>query len=118
VKGTLASPVVTGATNWQRLQATIASHNTQRPREHSERRRTGGRNPRLRAKRQKLLETSGDKRREVMAADGVVDGQLVPKGSGTEATEAVALDCEMVGVGLDGLRSALAKVCVVCFSCH
>lgn len=53
-----------------------------------------------------------------MAADGVVDGQLVPKGSGTEATEAVALDCEMVGVGLDGLRSALAKVCVVCFSCH
>jgi hypothetical protein len=53
-----------------------------------------------------------------MAADGVVHGQLVPKGSGTEATEAVALDCEMVGVGIDGLRNALAKVCVVCFSCH
>ena len=45
--------------------------------------------------------------------DGIVDGKLVPKGDDTSPTPVLALDCEMVGVGVDGKRSALARVCVV-----
>lgn len=97
---------VTGATNWQRLQAAIASHKPQIPSD--PKRYYRGR------KRQKVLEGSGEIARVAPVVDGVIDGHLVAKGSRMEPTAAVALDCEMVGVGLDGLRNALAKVCVVC----
>eukprot|EP00541_Cyclophora_tenuis_P004592 CAMPEP_0116562200 /NCGR_PEP_ID=MMETSP0397-20121206/12025_1 /TAXON_ID=216820 /ORGANISM="Cyclophora tenuis, Strain ECT3854" /LENGTH=275 /DNA_ID=CAMNT_0004088465 /DNA_START=155 /DNA_END=982 /DNA_ORIENTATION=+ len=36
-----------------------------------------------------------------------------PEISEEEKTRFVALDCEMVGVGFDGLKSALARVCLV-----
>jgi hypothetical protein len=102
-----SAPTVAGATNWQRLQATIASRKAQ------ESAASNSRRPSWRPGRQKVPEGS-KKEPRATAVDGVIDGQLVAKGGRLEPTAAVALDCEMVGVGLDGLRNALAKVCVVC----
>lgn len=54
-----------------------------------------------------------------MTASGTAVQAAVPTnrphsiGSSTEATKVVALDCEMVGVGPGGQRSALARVCIV-----
>lgn len=55
---------------------------------------------------------------DVVSADGVHDGRLVPKSADDAETSVVALDCEMVGVGSLDVKSAgrdaLARVCVVC----
>eukprot|EP00955_Chlamydomonas_euryale_P008765 93476-Chlamydomonas_euryale.AAC.1 len=39
--------------------------------------------------------------------------QIGSKGCRMGPTPVVAMDCEMVGVGPDGVRSALARVCLV-----
>ena len=47
-------------------------------------------------------------------ADGLNDAEKpAPVGRNTALTDAVALDCEMVGCGEDGKRSVLARVSVV-----
>ena len=39
--------------------------------------------------------------------------QMEAKGSSHEITQVLAVDCEMVGVGPDGKRSSIARVCVI-----
>ena len=46
-------------------------------------------------------------------ADGMPQKKPAPVGRNTALTDAVALDCEMVGCGEDGKRSVLARVSVV-----
>lgn len=40
-------------------------------------------------------------------------GMLSPKNGDCSLTKVLAMDCEMVGAGLDGKRSILARVCLV-----
>ena len=108
----------TGRSNWERLQATIKLDKPHAPQQsasanaaapgHDRGVRKPGMRPRKRRALAKLAQHAQSHR-----VEGVRDGALVPKGPGTEATEVVALDCEMVGVGVEGKRSALARVVVV-----
>ena len=41
--------------------------------------------------------------------EGLAAKRPQPKGQNTEATNLVAVDCEMVGVGPHGIRSSLAR---------
>lgn len=98
-----------GRSNWERLKATIATHNAAHPL---------AANPTPRphrppGKRRKVAHAPSQAAGTAVCADGVLAGKLVAKAPSEEATSVVGLDCEMVGVGLDGLRSALARVCVV-----
>lgn len=43
----------------------------------------------------------------------ISEGPALPKSDSLEPTEVLGLDCEMVGVGADGVDSALARVTVV-----
>ena len=44
---------------------------------------------------------------------GAGDSVLPPRGNRNGVTDILAIDCEMVGVGESGRRSALARVCIV-----
>ena len=102
-----------GRSNWERLKGTIAAHNAAHPLAIGA--LTGAtaaaRKPFV--KRRKVASAPPLAEGLAACADGVLGGRLAPKGGSTEGTAVVGLDCEMVGVGLDGLRSALARVCVV-----
>eukprot|EP01122_Echinamoeba_exundans_P006425 TRINITY_DN1803_c0_g1_i3.p1 TRINITY_DN1803_c0_g1~~TRINITY_DN1803_c0_g1_i3.p1 ORF type:complete len:237 (+),score=40.25 TRINITY_DN1803_c0_g1_i3:451-1161(+) len=49
----------------------------------------------------------------IFDAQKKVDDVLDVKNALSEVTDVVALDCEMVGVGVDGAESVLAQVCIV-----
>lgn len=55
----------------------------------------------------------GSRLADMMRADGMPQKKPAPVGRNTALTDAVALDCEMVGCGEDGKRSVLARVSVV-----
>ncbi|KAG1673238.1 hypothetical protein FOA52_013118 [Chlamydomonas sp. UWO 241] len=56
----------------------------------------------------------GKKRKaETQAAVADPGKRLSSKGTNTGLTQVISMDCEMVGVGPDGKRSALARVCIV-----
>lgn len=68
-------------------------------------------NSNWKAMKHKVTQSSG--RRDANAKDDTCEGMLKARGRSTERTEIVALDCEMVGVGPGGHRSALARVSIV-----
>lgn len=94
------------ATNWAALKAamdaTKQQQQGQRPRWQGQRQRQGGEGPGAAAGAPQP------------AARVNRPGSTTPSDrTFTTPTKVVALDCEMVGVGPDGERSALARVCVV-----
>jgi hypothetical protein len=114
---------VTGRSNWERLQPQIAK-DSELGKNIDTGRVRGPKTPlhaEVRARKREALaklQFMHDASRAAAAAravsaEGVLNGRLVPKGPGADATRVVAMDCEMVGVGADGLKSALARVCVV-----
>eukprot|EP00300_Choanocystis_sp_HF-7_P006500 c14744_g1_i1.p1 GENE.c14744_g1_i1~~c14744_g1_i1.p1 ORF type:complete len:283 (-),score=42.78 c14744_g1_i1:34-882(-) len=44
--------------------------------------------------------------------------EIIEPSDNTDVTKYLALDCEMVGVGDDGVRSVLASVCIVNYHCQ
>ena len=130
----------TGRANWERLQSVIAHDAPCRPSAAApvgtdgvanagdEAGRAGAAErgkPYLRGRKRRALDKLQRAHDAVVAGDagvasagggaseGVIAGRLVPKGESAGATGVVAMDCEMVGVGEGGVRSALARVCVV-----
>jgi hypothetical protein len=114
----------TGRCNWERLQSIITKEHAPKatptaPDSHG----TIAPKPYLRARKRRALaklqnqhdstavEVSGG---AACSSEGVIAGRLVAKSNEQAATSVVAMDCEMVGVGEGGGRSALARVCVVC----
>mmetsp|Transcript_21979 Transcript_21979/g.41930 ORF Transcript_21979/g.41930 Transcript_21979/m.41930 type:complete len:272 (-) Transcript_21979:83-898(-) len=86
----VSTPPVQAGSNWSALQKTIGAGKS------------------FKAKQKRAAVTQDIKR---AAADSTADS--TPTSADHSLTKAVGLDCEMVGVGPNGRRSALARVSVV-----
>ncbi|GAQ83801.1 hypothetical protein KFL_001620210 [Klebsormidium nitens] len=96
-----AAPKVTGpqggiSSNWMKMKAEIASSGRQKR----------GSHPRATS-----LQAAAKVVQQVAEDEKV--GSPQPLGKDMGPTKVVAMDCEMVGVGDDGVRSILARVCLV-----
>ncbi|KAK9150406.1 hypothetical protein Syun_008715 [Stephania yunnanensis] len=87
--------------NWAQLQQKLKTNNPSKPKE-------GKNNP----------ETVLGKRKERSEADSNVSADsalsvLIPSNNDSSVTDAIAMDCEMVGVSSQGNKSALGRVTMV-----
>ncbi|KAG0566354.1 hypothetical protein KC19_7G057400 [Ceratodon purpureus] len=89
-----APPKPAVSSNWMQLQAMLAKSNGVSSR-----------------KKSKVVETPVDT--NATAGDGLSTTALLPTSDVMSLTKALALDCEMVGVGYEGKRNALARVSLV-----
>lgn len=108
----------TGKSNWDRLKVQALEQSEALPPKPQHTHCTA--NTDKKRRRAELAQKAGDKSSEWLAASshGIVQGKLVPKSEDASATEVLALDCEMVGVGTSQgrKRDALARAALVCTS--